>query len=193
MQKSGVFVVVDLETTGLSRYKHKITEIAAVKMKGKEIVDEFQTLINPGVKIPRFITRLTGIDDVMVKDAPAVSEVLPSFLNFLGDQVMVAHNATFDYGFISHNASEHLDVNFENFRLCTKKLANRLLPDLHSKRLGVICEHFGINNDQAHRAMSDVRATSEVFCRFLDMVGEQGISMVDELLKFERSPIKRNI
>jgi len=98
------YIVLDIETTGLSRYIHKITEIAAVKVKDNKIIEEYQTLVNPETKIPRFITRLTGIDNEMVKDAPTINEVMPGLLKFLGNHTIVAHNATFDYGFIAYNA-----------------------------------------------------------------------------------------
>ena len=185
-------MIVDIETTGLSKYKHNITEIAAVRVKNNRIVGEFQMLVNPLKPIPKFITRLTGITDDMVKDAQPIEKVLPVFLKFLGSNVLVAHNATFDYGFISHNAETHLDLLVENERLCTRKLANRLLPDLGSKKLSNLCEHFGIVNITAHRAMSDVKATHELFSKFISLMGLRGLKDKKSVIKFERSPIKRN-
>ncbi|MFQ5474972.1 MAG: PolC-type DNA polymerase III [Candidatus Nanoarchaeia archaeon] len=182
------YVVLDIETTGLSRYRHKITEIAAVKYgKGKE-VGSFQKLVNPECHIPSFITKLTGIDDDMVKDADTIDEVLPEFLDFLGDSTIVAHNASFDFGFLNVNAQTHLDTHLCNNRLCTRKLANRLLPDLPRKRLGDVCEHFDIQNEQAHRAMGDTRATALVFSSFLEMLREFDISTHDDIIRFEKSP-----
>jgi len=190
--KNEEYVIVDIETTGLSKYKHNITEIAAVRVKNNRIVGEFQMLVNPLKPIPKFITRLTGITDDMVKDAQPIEKVLPVFLKFLGSNVLVAHNATFDYGFISHNAETHLDLLVENERLCTRKLANRLLPDLGSKKLSNLCEHFGIVNITAHRAMSDVKATHELFSKFISLMGLRGLKDKKSVIKFERSPIKRN-
>ncbi|MBT4540172.1 3'-5' exonuclease [Candidatus Woesearchaeota archaeon] len=187
----GEYVVLDLETTGLSKKRHRITEIAAVRVKKNKVVDEFQCLVNPEQRIPSFITRLTGITNDMVKTAEPINKVLPEFIEFLGNSPIIAHNASFDYGFIEHNAKKHLDVCIENPRLCTRKLANRLLPELPSKRLGCICEHFEIINQQAHRAMSDVLATTEVFYKFLDMVKDEGIKSEAELVKFEKSPRRR--
>ena len=92
----GEYVILDLETTGLSKKRHRITEIAAVRIKNKKIVDEFQTLVNPKQRIPSFITRLTGITNDMVREAEPIEKVLPSFLDFLGDHTIVAHCATFD-------------------------------------------------------------------------------------------------
>jgi DNA polymerase III subunit alpha, Gram-positive type len=185
------YVVLDLETTGLSKRRHGITEIAAVKVKKNKVVDKFQCLVNPEQRIPSFITRLTGITNDMVKDADPINKVLPGFIEFLGDAHIIAHNASFDYGFIEHNAKKHLDVCIENPRLCTRKLANRLLPELPSKKLGCICEHFEIVNEQAHRAMSDVLATTEVFYKFMDMMKEDGIKSEAELMKSEKSPRRR--
>jgi DNA polymerase-3 subunit alpha (Gram-positive type) len=184
----GEYIVLDIETTGLSRYRHNITEIAAVKFKDGKRIDEFQTLVNPQEHIPRFITRLTGIDDEMVKDAPPIDKVLPEFLEFMGDAVMVAHNATFDYGFISENALRHLDVSLLNERLCTRKLAYRLLPELYSRRLGCVCDHLEIVNEQAHRAMGDVNATAEIFSRFLTMLDECGLKTREDVFRFEGRP-----
>lgn len=185
------YVVVDLETTGLSKYRHQITEIAAVKLKENKIVEEFQTLVNPETKIPRFITRLTGIDNEMVKDAPTIKDALPRFLEFIGSSTIIAHNATFDYGFLSLNADKHLETELTNQRLCTRKLANRLLPDLPRKRLKDLCEVFNIKNDQAHRAMADVKVTVNIFRRFQTMMTLVDINTQEEILKFEKSPIKK--
>ena len=175
-----MYTVVDIETTGLSKQYHHITEIAAVKIRQGRIVDSYETLINPQVRIPTFITHLTGIDTQLVKNAPVISQVLPSFVNFLGEDVFVAHNATFDYGFLAHHH------NLLNPRLCIRKLANRLFPELAHKRLADLCAHLNIDNVQAHRAMGDVQATAAVFGHMLSILQEKGISEVPEVLKFER-------
>src|SRR5210317_2226828 len=100
------YVILDLETTGLSKHYHKITEIAAMKIKDNEIVDKFEALVNPQVPIPKFITRLTGITNEMVENEPTIDEIMPKFLEFLEDHPIVAHNATFDHGFLSENATK---------------------------------------------------------------------------------------
>lgn len=179
------FVVVDIETTGLSKNYHKITEVAAVRLSNGVVTNEFHSLVNPQTRIPPFITKLTGIDDTMVKDAPPVHEVIPEFVKFLGDDVFVAHNATFDYGFLSKSAYER-SIILSNDRLCTRKLANRLLPDLPSKRLGMLCRHFNIENERAHRAMGDARATAFVLNNFLEILKARGITEREEVLRFER-------
>jgi len=151
----------------LSKETSRITEIAAILFNGKKILNQFQTLVNPIKPIPSFITRLTGIDDQMVKNSPTIDKVLPDFLSFLQDNIIVAHNATFDYGFLNHNSILHLDVIIKNPILCTRKLANRLVPDLPSKRLDCLCQYFDVKNSRAHRAMSDVIATSQIFEKLL--------------------------
>ncbi|MBN2457908.1 3'-5' exonuclease [Candidatus Woesearchaeota archaeon] len=186
-----VYTVVDIETTGLSRHYHRITEIAAAHVSGNRVVERYHTLVNPCVRIPVFITKLTGISDGMVRDAPKIEEVLPDFLGFLGNRVFVAHNATFDFRFLEHNALVHLDQELSNRRLCTRKLANRLCPELARKRLCDLCEHFNVKNEQSHRAMGDVDATVKVFSCMLKTLEKMGISDIDEIFKFEKSLVRR--
>ncbi|MFW6230980.1 MAG: PolC-type DNA polymerase III [Nanoarchaeota archaeon] len=184
------FVILDLETTGLSKQHHTITEIAAVKVKDGIIIDKFESLVNPGVRIPAFITQLTGIDNEMVKDAPSLDEALQRFLTFLGDAVIVAHNAQFDYGFLSHHAKTLLDHTLENRIVCTKRLAGFLLPQLKSRKLGSICSHMNIINEQAHRAMSDVKATYQIFNNFIEMLTKKGITEPERILAIGGSGLR---
>ncbi|MCA9478016.1 MAG: 3'-5' exonuclease [Nanoarchaeota archaeon] len=186
------YVVLDLETTGLSAYKDRITEIAAVKMhQGKE-VDRFHTLVNPGFPIPRHITRLTGITDEMVKDAPSINQVLPALKSFLHDDIIVAHNAGFDFNFLAHNFLIHLEHELKNKTLCTYKLANRLL-DLPRRRLQDVCEYFEVINEQAHRAMGDVEATIKVLAGMVDLLGQSDVSTTEKILAFQNLPRSRAI
>jgi DNA polymerase III epsilon subunit family exonuclease len=185
------FTIVDIETTGLSAYYHKITEIAALRYDNGKITEEFSTLVNPKTRIPRFITKLTGIDNEMVKDSPTISQVLPKFHSFIADSVFVAHNATFDYNFIDFALHKHKKKRLDNPKLCTCKLARRLLPELPSKKLASLCEHFNIKNNNAHRAKSDVLATSQIFNNFLDILKEKDIHDIQDILKFQKSKIPR--
>ena len=185
-----MYTVVDIETTGLSKSYHQITEIAAVKIRQGNIIESYETLVNPLVRIPSFITRLTGIDNELVKKAPTINQVLPSFVNFLGKDVFVAHNATFDFSFLAHRLKLQ-GQNLNNPRLCTRKLAHRLFPELPRKRLGDLCSHLQIQNVQAHRAMGDVQATAAVFNSMLGILREKGICEVPEVLKFEKSKVGR--
>ncbi len=185
------FTVIDIETTGLSKHYHKITEIAAARVRNGKIVKSYQTLVNPKVRIPSFITNLTGIDNKMVKDAPTIKQALPSFAKFLRDDIFVAHNATFDFGFLEHNLRTYHKYHLLNDRLCTRKLANRLYPELPRRRLGDLCEFLHTKNAQSHRALGDVKATAEVFSNMLCLLNERGISEIEDIIKFEKSPAKR--
>ena len=182
------FTIIDIETTGLSKFYHKITEIAAAKIAKGKIIEEYQTLVNPETRIPRFITRLTGIDNEMVKNAPKINKVLPSFIEFLGQDIFVAHNVTFDYGFIEQNLKRYHDYNIKNEKLCTRKLANRMHPEMPSKRLADLCQKYSIQNEQAHRALGDVRATAEIFSKMKTKLEEKGIKE-NEITKFEKLPL----
>lgn len=163
------YIIVDIETTWLSKTDDRIIEIAAVRFDGENILDEYQTLVNPQRPISSFIKSFTGIDNSMVEDAPRIQDVLPWFFAFLQEDIFVAHNASFDYGFISTHAQHHLGHKRTNEVLCTRKLANRMLPHLHSKSLGNLCNHYNIINAQAHRAMADVLATKQVLKELLLM------------------------
>ena len=185
-----VFTVIDIETTGLSKHYHKITEIAAARIRNGKMVKSYQTLINPQLKIPAFITELTGIDNKMVKDAPTIKQALPSFVRFLGKDVFVAHNATFDFGFLERNLKIYHNYRFSNDRLCTRKLANRLFQELPRKRLADLCRFLNIKNVHTHRALGDVKATVKVFTYMLGSLNDKGISQVEDIIQFERSPIK---
>ncbi len=185
------FTIVDIETTGLSAYYHKITEIAALKYKEGKVINEFSTLINPETPIPRFITRLTGIDNEMVKDSPKIDEVIPKFHSFIGDSSFIAHNATFDYKFLDYALESSTGANLNNHKICTCKLARRLLPELPSKKLSNLCEHFNIKNDEAHRAKGDAMATARIFHNFLLMMRKKEIHDTEDILKFQKSKIPK--
>jgi DNA polymerase III epsilon subunit family exonuclease len=185
------FVVVDIETTGLSRYYHQITEIAAVKFNDGKAVDEFVTLVDPRTHIPSFITRLTGIDDRMVKGQPTIEKVMPGFLDFLGDHLFAGHNVSFDYNFLDHASYMTMRKRLSNETLCTCRLARRLLPELPSKSLGSICCHLNIQNHTAHRAKSDVLATASVLEQLLAMLKEKNIQDVDDILRFQKSRVSK--
>lgn len=152
---------------------------------GKNIIKKFQTLINPQTSIPAFITHLTGITNEMVKDAPTIDKALPDFFEFIEDHILVAHNATFDYGFLHTNGIRYLHIGIKNKVLCTRKLANRLVSELPSKRLECLCDYFNVTNESAHRAMGDVMATTKVFEQFLKILKDKGIENKTEILEFQ--------
>lgn len=187
------YIIVDIETTGLSKDRHHITEIAAVQFDGKNIVHTFQTLINPQTPIPAFITKFTGITNEMVQDAPTIDQILPSFMDFLGDHIFVAHNATFDYGFLNNKIIKHFETTIPNPTLCTRRLANRLVSQLPSKRLECLCQHFQVTNQRAHRAMGDVMATVQILEHFLNMLKKRWIEKKSEIIQFQNFSISKCI
>lgn len=156
-----VYVVVDIETTGGTPTFHKITEIGAVKMQNGKIIDEFQTLLNPGRSIPTFITNLTGITNDMVKEAPKFSDIAEKFFEFTKGAIFVAHNVRFDYGFIQKEF-QRLEVSYVRPTLCTVQSMRKHYPGLQSYSLKNLCVNFNISLDNHHRAMFDARAAAEL-------------------------------
>ncbi len=182
----GTFVVVDVETTGLSPAEDRITEIAMMKVKNGVLIDEFSTLINPLIAIPASITNLTGIDNVMVADAPTAREVAPTIADFLGKSIFVAHNAQFDWGFVSYTTMRERGIEINNPQLCTVKLSRIILPQLPSKSLGPVATALNITIPERHRASGDAYATALVLVKFISYVQRKhDIHLVSELLRFQ--------
>ncbi|MBK1883415.1 VRR-NUC domain-containing protein [Luteolibacter pohnpeiensis] len=155
------YVVVDLETTGRRSESHRVTEIGALKVRNGEVIDQFQTLIHPQRRIPKIITELTGIDDRMVEHAPTFEQIADSFREFVGDAVLVAHNANFDYGFLRDEYTR-LGQNFRRPTLCTVVAMRKFYPGLESYKLSRLCDEFSISLDRHHRALCDAAATAEL-------------------------------
>jgi len=174
------YVVFDIETTGLSKKHNKIIEIGAVKVKDGEVVDTFSEFINPGVPIPYQIEQLTSINDDMVKDAPMFDVIVPRFVEFCGDDIVVAHNASFDTGFVRMNAEE-LGLKFDNTVLDTMTLSHILLPELGKFTLDRVCKELKVVNAHHHRAIDDAEATAKVFFKLLDMLKERDVKTTDDL------------
>ncbi len=178
------YCVLDIETTGLSFRTEKITELGAVKYKNGEIVEEFECFVNPEKPIPEDVVTITHITDEMVKEAGTIEEVLPKFLEFIGDSVIVAHNADFDVGFIKYNA-QLLGYKLENTYIDTLRLAKDLFPDYKKYKLGIIAEKLGIKVEVAHRALDDVMTLVKVFQVMLDMLKEKGAKVIEDIDKLE--------
>jgi len=155
------YVVVDVETTGGKGEQHRVTEIGAVKVRNGEIVDRFQTLLNPQRTIPPNIVRLTGITPVMIEDAPYFMDIADDFETFMEDAIFVAHNVEFDYGFISREFAR-LGRGFRHAKLCTCSSMRRLFPGHRSYSLASLCQQFGISLRQHHRALCDAEAAAEL-------------------------------
>lgn len=160
-----MYAIVDIETTG-GGGTSRITEIAVFRHDGTRIVDFFHSLINPEMYIPPFITRLTGIDNEMVKDAPTFPEVQDAVRAMTRDAWFVAHNAKFDYGFIKREFGA-LDEYFQRDLLCTVQLSRKIFPGLKSYSLGNLCESLEIMIENRHRAHGDAEATVRLFEKLL--------------------------
>ncbi len=192
------FVILDIETTGLSRHMHKITEFSALKVNVDNntstfnTIDKYSTLINPQRKIPSFITSLTGITNNMVKDAPTFTDASAHIRKFIATDVIIAHNTTFDYNFLNHHFKETETDELENKALCTCKLSRRLIPHLSSYNLENLCSHLRINNQQAHRAMSDVLATKDIFSNLYRHMKKRNIHTVEDAIRFQKSRIQKH-
>ena len=178
------FVVFDLETTGFSAAKNKIIEIGAVKVVNSSITERFSTFVNPKVPIPYEIEQLTHITDDMVLDAPMIHEILPQFMEFCQNAVMVAHNADFDMSFIRHNC-DLLGLECEKTVLDTVALARVLLPSLNRFKLNTIAKALNISLENHHRAVDDAACTAEIFTKFVEMLRERGIETMENLEQME--------
>ena len=177
------FVVFDLETTGGSPTADAITEVGAVKVRGGEVLGEFQTLVNPRRGIPPQITILTGITQSMVVEAPPIETVLPAFLEFVGEAVLVAHNARFDLGFVRAACDEFGYPRPRNRVVDTASLARRLIrSEVRNCRLATLAAHFRSPTAPTHRALDDARATTHVLHSLVERVGTLGVTGLDDLL-----------
>ena len=189
--RDATFVIVDLETTGTHATRNRVIEIGAVKVRSGDVVNTMETLIDPECTISRHITRLTGISSADVFGQPRIEEVLPHFLDFLGDAIFVAHNCQFDSKFIDAELRRTGLPPLSNPMLCTLRLARRLLQGLPSKGLSSLIVFFDIDPGHRHRALSDAIATQQVLTRFLHRLEEQyEITEVDALLGFQYSRYK---
>ncbi len=156
------FVCLDFETTGFSTQKDFVTEIGAVKVQDGEVVQKFSTLVDPGRPIPYSVTVLTGITNDMVEDYPKIGEILPIFLNFLGNLPLVAHNAAFDGKFLERDLL-HIGRTIDNPMDDTLKLARLKVKGLPSYKLSFLTDHFSIPLNDAHRAWCDAEATAKLY------------------------------
>lgn len=180
------FVVVDLETTGGAPVDAGITEIGAVKVRGGEVIGEFQCLTNPGMPIPPFVAALTGITDALVARAPAVRSVLPDFLDFARGSVLVAHNAPYDVGFLKGACAKYGYAWLDPTVVDTARLARVALhrDEVRNCKLATLAAHFRTTVTPTHRAFDDARATADVLHGLIGRVGDLGISTLEDLQAF---------
>ena len=171
-------VALDIETTGLNAKSDKITEIGAVRFKGNRIEAEWQSLINPGIRIPPYITKLTGITDAMVRNAPTIHEVLNDLTNFVGDRPILGHNVRFDLAFLNRY---HILV--DNEPLDTYDMASILLPNAGRYRLGALGQALGVLLPATHRALDDARVTQAVYQRLFEQAMNMPLEILFEIVR----------
>ena len=180
------YVVVDLEATGAKMPPNRVIELGAYRIRGGRIVDNFLTLVNPEIPIPRFVISLTGITNEMVKAAPVFADLAPRWLDFVSDAVLVAHNAPFDTSFLNHEISRvYPGHRMINAHLCTVRLSRRVFPGLTNYRLDTVADHFSIPISHRHRAGSDALATAEVFLHLLSRFGDHGVKDLGAARRFQ--------
>lgn len=176
--KKDTYCIFDLETTGFNPDTDGITEVAVCKVKNGEIIDEFTTFVNPEKPIPYNVQELTHITDDMVKDAPKMDEMIPKFLEFCKDSVLVAHNAHFDVSFIA-NKSEKLGLDFKPYVIDTYEMSLELYNGVENHKLGTLVKYLGIPLEGAHRAINDTRATAKMFIRMIEDCKKEKIDVND--------------
>ncbi len=173
------YCIIDIETTGLDYTKNEIIEIAAIKLKNGEVENIFDTLVKPKGSISPEIEKLTGINDDMVQDHEGIEIVGPKFLDFIGNDILVAHNSSFDVPFLMH----HIGKKFENQVVCTVKASRYLLPALANHKLHTVAAHFNVTAQNRHRALGDVETTLQVWLKMIPMLREKGIYKKEDLHK----------
>ena len=185
------FVVLDIEAMTIAAHTPRIIDLAAYRVRAGTILDDFQTLINPGNPVSGFISALTGITNDMLRTAPAFAEVAHSWLDFAGDAVLVAHNATFDVPLLNQEIGRVFPgYRMRNAELCTVNLARRIVSSPDGHKLDSLANHFAIPIDQRHRAGGDARATAEILLRLLAEVEQHGVTTLAQLRNFRIA--KRN-
>lgn len=182
------YVVFDIETTGFSPVNNKIIEIGAVKVENGEIVDRFSTFVNPEVPIPFEIEKLTGISDGMVIDADTIEVVFPKFMQFVGDAILVAHNANFDVSFVKENA-KRMDIPADFTYVDTLGIARTLLTGQAKHTLDAVAKTLGISLENHHRAVDDAECTAEIFVKFIAMLKNDGIETLHDLNELGKSSV----
>lgn len=185
---SNTYVVVDLETTGADTGRNRITEMALIKVRGGKVVDEFSTLVNPNIPVPTFITQLTGITDEMVRRAPKFEEVAQRAVEFVGDSVLVAHNANFDVRFLSAELDRVISAGLASPYVCTLQTARHILHGLPNYRLDTVAAHYDVEIQGRHTAPGDARATAEIWMRMAQTLEAYGVPSLSVARGFRLFP-----
>lgn len=174
------YVALDIETTGLNPAQEQILELAAARMENGILIDRFSQLVNPGVKIPPFITSLTGIRDDMVVNAPKIREALPGFLDFLGDSLLLGHNTAFDLRFIRYNSMVVMKHRVMNPYMDTLRISRLLFPDLPNHKLTTLIHAFHVGETVEHRALSDAIQTAWCYEYMKKYAKDKGIPLEEK-------------
>ncbi len=182
------FVVLDTETTGLRPGPDRVIEVAAVRLRGGEVIDSFQSLINPGRRLPPFIVKFTGITSEMLAGAPTAAVIIPDFLHFIEGAALVGHNLSFDISFLSHEA-QRLGQTFPLDGFDTIPLARRFLPGLKRFKLDMVAQYLKIPATNRHRAMGDAQVTAAIFLRILELARQEGIDTLEHLWRRLQLPV----
>ncbi len=179
-----VFSIIDIETTGFNPENNDIIEIAAIKYQGNVVVDKYWQLVKPDTGLlPQHITQLTGITNAMVVDQPPIDEVLPEFVKFIKNSVIVGHNVSFDLSFLNYNLKKINRQTIKNPFICTDGLARRIMPDIDSKSLSNLAYHFNIPFKKQHRAMYDAEVTLKVFLKMIEFLQDYNVNRVIDIIK----------
>ncbi|MFH1709583.1 MAG: exonuclease domain-containing protein [bacterium] len=169
------YVIVDLETTGLNPAADEIIEIGAIKIEGKEIKDVFNKLVRPEKRVPENIVDLTGITEDMLTNELPVKPVISQFVNFIGNSILVAHNAEFDASFLKINLKKWLSKDMENLVVCTMLISRDILPNLENHKLPTIARYFGLDIANRHRAIGDAELTYQIWLKFMEKLKDKKV------------------
>lgn len=163
------YVVLDIETTGLSPVQDEIIELSAIKVENNRVKEEFSTLVKPSGYLSTYISNLTGITQDMLTDAPNIAEALTAFMKFVSNSIVMGHNISFDISFIDRKLQDYHRISFDNDYIDTLVLAKKFLPQLKSRKLGLIAKHFNFDTQGMHRGLKDCVVTNMCYQRFVEM------------------------
>ena len=163
IEEDNIFVAVDVETTGLSPILNELIEISAIKYNKTNKIDVFTTLIRPKNEIPNKITQITGISNEMVKNAPSVEKIMPMLVSFIGNNPMIAHNASFDMGFLQNNSNKSFS---DNEIIDTLLISRQMAPELSNHKLGTMARYIGIVENGFHRAEFDCECCAKIYMKY---------------------------
>lgn len=181
----GEYIVFDIETTGGNPEKNGITEIFAIRYLKGEPKDTYYSMVNPGIPIPPIVRRMTGIDNKMVRNAPRIEEVMPGFVQFAGDAILVSHNTIGDMKFLRYFAKHAANASMDNFFLCTHLLVEKLVPEAPDKSLKGLAEFFKLARAEFHRAEGDTYVTLELFKVLLGKLKGRSVRLIDEAVRLQ--------